>query len=103
MATVFPREPITHDDYSPIVNIVTWVLLASMILAVCAKVAIKVIANHSFNADDATLTAAMVILSRFPALLSLIVLSRCIRLSVRYNQPLSLSRYLTALDANSSP
>ena len=62
MATVMPRETITSDNYSPIVNILTWILLVAMFLSVCSKVAIKVITCRTFNVDDGVLVGAMVIL-----------------------------------------
>lgn len=68
MAVFFPREAITSDNFVPVVNIVTWILLVSMVLAVCTKVAMKVIGRHTFNIDDSVLVAAMVILSGFLAL-----------------------------------
>ena len=68
MAALLPREAITADNYSPVLNIVTWILLASMILAVCTKVAMKVVGRRTFNMDDAVLVAAMVILSEVFAL-----------------------------------
>ncbi|KAM0797723.1 hypothetical protein BDR22DRAFT_809981 [Usnea florida] len=61
MAALFSRDAITPDNYSPVVNIVTWILLVSMVLAVCAKVAMKIIGRHSFNIDDSMLVAAMVL------------------------------------------
>lgn len=56
------RDEITPNNYSPVVSIVTWILLISMALSVCTKIAIKAIASHSFDADDAVLFAAMVTL-----------------------------------------
>lgn len=61
MAVFFPREAITSDNFVPVVNIVTWILLVSMVLAVCTKVAMKVIGRHTFNIDDSVLVAAMVV------------------------------------------
>lgn len=58
----------TSNDYVPVVNIVTWILLVSMVLAVCTKVAMKVIGRRTFNIDDSVLVAAMVILSNSLAL-----------------------------------
>ena len=63
MASLLSREAITPDNYSPVVNIVTWILLASMVLAVCTKVSMKVVGRRTFNTDDSILVAAMVILS----------------------------------------
>ena len=60
MTAFLPREAITSDNYIPVVNIVTWILLVSMVLAVCTKVALKVIGRHTFNIDDSMLVAAMV-------------------------------------------
>lgn len=71
MATHFPREMITSDNHSPIVNILTWILLVSVVLSVGAKLAIKTTACHSFDTDDAVLTAAMVILHECRSLLVL--------------------------------
>ena len=59
---LFSRETVTPDNYGPVVSVVTWILLVSMFLSVCAKIAIKVVACHRFDADDAMLSAAMVIL-----------------------------------------
>lgn len=63
MAAFFPREAVTSFNYVPVVNIVTWILLVSMVFAVCTKVAMKVIGRHTFNIDDSMLVAAMVIFS----------------------------------------
>ena len=60
---ISPREEITPENYGPIVSIVTWLLLISAALSVCAKVAIKVVTSHSFDADDVVLVAAMVSIS----------------------------------------
>ena len=60
MAIIVPRAQITDDNYGPIINIVTWVLLVAMFLSVCAKVALKVITCRTFNTDDAVLVLAMV-------------------------------------------
>ena len=68
MAGLFSRDAITSDNYSPVVNIVTWILLVSMVLAVCAKVAMKIIGRRSFDIDDSMLVAAMVIFSGLFAL-----------------------------------
>ena len=54
------RAKITSNDFGPVVNIVTWILAVSMALSVCAKVAIKIIACHTFNIDDTVLIVAMV-------------------------------------------
>ena len=79
MAALSPREAITADNYSPIVNIVTWILLASMVLAVCTKAAMKIIGRRTFDIDDSILVAAMVTLSRFLALSKLRRCFVCIR------------------------
>lgn len=63
MAAFLPREAITPDNHSPIVNIVTWILLVTMVLAVCTKVAMKIVGRRTFDIDDSFLVAAMVILS----------------------------------------
>ena len=60
MAVIVPRAHITHDNYGPIINIVTWILLVAMFLSVCAKVALKVVTCRTFNTDDAVLVLAMV-------------------------------------------
>jgi hypothetical protein len=102
MATIFPREMITDDNHSPIVNIVTWILLVSVVLSVAAKVAMKAIACHSFNTDDAVLTAAMVIPHQSASLLVLRNLFPRIRSSVHHSPLRALYRHITALDAISS-
>lgn len=70
MAGLLSRDAITSDNYSPVVNIVTWILLVSMVLAVCAKVAMKIIGRRSFNIDDSMLVAAMVLSAAQSATLS---------------------------------
>ena len=55
------KEAISSSNYNPAVNIITWVLMVSMVLSACTKVAMKVVAYHSFDTDDALLAAAMVI------------------------------------------
>ena len=103
MAAFFPREAITSDNYSPVVNIVTWILLVSMVLAVCTKVAMKVIGRHTFNVDDSMLVAAMVMLFGSFALSQLRAWSLCIRSSALRNPLLSVCRHTTALDVVLSP
>lgn len=60
MAPHIPREIVTADDYSPIVSILTWILLVSMVLSVCVKVALKLLISRMFNTDDGVLILAMV-------------------------------------------
>ena len=60
MATLIPRELVTADNYGPVVSVITWILLVSMILAVCTKVVLKLLASQTFNRDDAWLLLAMV-------------------------------------------
>lgn len=60
VAALFRRNAITKDDYSPINNIVTWILLVSMFLAVLAKVAVKMVYLHTFGADDVAIILALV-------------------------------------------
>lgn len=103
MATFVPREAIGPDNYSPVVNIVTWILLVSMVLAVCTKVAMKVIGRHTFNIDDSILVAAMVILFTFFALSQLRQWSICVRSSTLRNRLLSVYRHTMALDVPLNP
>ena len=60
MAILFVREAITRDDLSPVVSIVSWLALASMILSVLTKLALKYIAARTFNVDDGSLVFALV-------------------------------------------
>ena len=60
MAVLLLRDTVTSTNYTPIINILSWVLLASMLLAVAAKVTLKALVNRSFNADDAILLVALV-------------------------------------------
>lgn len=76
MATMISRAQIGDNDYSPVVNILTWILLVAMILSVCSKVAIKVITCRTFDMDDAVLVLAMVSLQTRTALLPLMVFKR---------------------------
>ena len=60
LVALFPRKAITEDNYSPINTILTWFLSVSMLLAVLAKVAVKMVYLHSFGPDDAALVLALV-------------------------------------------
>ena len=60
MATLVAREPVTPDNYSPIISIVNLILLITTVLSVCAKVAMKVFVLRKFNRDDGALIVAMV-------------------------------------------
>lgn len=73
MATVIPRTraQIGDYDYSPVVNIITWILLVAMVLSVCSKVAIKIITCRTFNMDNVVLILAMVSLEIRIAMLPL--------------------------------
>ncbi|KAI9849538.1 MAG: hypothetical protein M1837_004158 [Sclerophora amabilis] len=61
MAALPPREIVTADNYGPAVSVITWVLLVSMIFSVCVKVALKLLAARTLNADDGILILAMAI------------------------------------------
>ena len=87
----------TSNDYVPVVNIVTWILLVSMVLAVCTKVAMKVIGRRTFNIDDSVLVAAMVKLSNPLALSQLRKWSLCLRSSAVRNRLLFAFRHTMAL------
>ena len=60
MAAFFPRHIVTPEDTSPIVSVVTWVLLVATILGVSSKVALRGLTSRTFNIDDMALVAAMV-------------------------------------------
>ena len=60
MLRLIAREAITSSNYGPIVSVVTWILLVSMILAVLAKVAMKLLTSQTFGVDDGVLLSAMV-------------------------------------------
>lgn len=59
MATLFSREPITADDYSPVISVVTWVLLVSMMLVVCMKVGMQLLVSRRFAPDNGVVMLAM--------------------------------------------
>ena len=61
MVLLASRTTITPDNHGPIVSIITWILLISMVLSVCAKVALKLLVSRMFNRDDGAITIAMVI------------------------------------------
>ena len=103
MAVLLPREAITADNHSPVVNIVTWILLASMVLAVCTKVAMKVIGRRTFNIDDSVLVAAMVISSGSHALSQLRRWFFCIRSSMQRNRPPSAYKRTMVLGVVCTP
>ena len=67
MLRLIVREAVTSSNYGPIASVVTWILVVSMILAVLAKVAMKLLTSQAFGVDDGVLLSAMVyhwILSR---------------------------------------
>ena len=54
------RKSGTATIENSIANIVTWILLVSMILTVVVKVAMKLLSQRTFELDDAVLILAMV-------------------------------------------
>lgn len=61
MVALFPREFVTADNYSPIVSVITWILLVSMILGVVLQVMLKVLTLRKWDTSDQVLCVAMVI------------------------------------------
>lgn len=60
MMNIFVRTFASTADYSPIANIVNWVLVVAIVLSVCSKVAIRYLTTSRLNVDDGILTLAMV-------------------------------------------
>ena len=58
------REAVTNDDYSPVVSVLTWILLAATILSVIVKLAVKFATARSFHADDLMIFLALVWIAR---------------------------------------
>lgn len=97
MGPVSSREAVNSGNYTPIVNIVTWILLVSMVFAVCTKVAMKIIGRRTFNIDDSILVAAMVSVSALGVLSSLKLCHLCYRRSALHNPQLSVYKHITVL------
>lgn len=55
-----PRATIGTNDYSPINNIITWILATSMAFAVIVKVTMKMIYQHKVEMDDIVLIVVLV-------------------------------------------
>ncbi|MCJ1249816.1 hypothetical protein MMC30_007042 [Trapelia coarctata] len=53
------RGVVTPDDYSPIVGVVAWILLASTVLSVCVRLSMKFFVIHELNMDDLIIVCAM--------------------------------------------
>ena len=51
---------VTDDDHGPILAIATWFLMTVMILAVFARVTIKLAIRHAVGFEDYLITAALV-------------------------------------------
>lgn len=51
---------ITDDDQGPILAIATWFLLTVMVLAVAARVTIKIVVRRQLKIEDFSVTAALV-------------------------------------------
>ena len=57
---ITPRATISTNDYSPINNIITWILAIAMAFAVIVKVIMKSIYQHTVETDDIVLIIVLV-------------------------------------------
>lgn len=60
MTVLVPREFVTADNYSPIIGIITWILLGTMILGICLRVTLNIFIAQTFKGDDRMLILALV-------------------------------------------
>lgn len=60
MTTLVLREIVTPDNFSPIVSIVTWILLGTMVLSICLRVTLNMFIAQAFKGDDKMLLLALV-------------------------------------------
>lgn len=60
MAELVLRETVTADNYSPIVGIITWILLGTMVLGICLRVTLNAFIAQTFKGDDHMLIVALV-------------------------------------------
>lgn len=51
---------VERDNYTPVVNIVTWIMAIAVLATVCAKVALKVLSSRAFDLDNALMLTALV-------------------------------------------
>jgi hypothetical protein len=62
---------VTHDNHGPILAICTWFMMTVMVLAVIARVTIKVLVRRQLRVEDFSVMAALVSLQRCNLLLGL--------------------------------
>ncbi|KAL9620523.1 MAG: hypothetical protein Q9160_004992 [Pyrenula sp. 1 TL-2023] len=60
MNHVYARERVTEDNFSPVLVILTWILLCTSILSVTVKLWLKVGTSKRLNKDDGVLIAALI-------------------------------------------
>lgn len=60
MRHLYARERVTEDNFSPVLVILTWILLCTSILSVTVKLWLKVGTSKRLNKDDGVLIAALV-------------------------------------------
>lgn len=64
MAPLVLRDAVTGTNYGPVLSVITWILMVTMVLSVSAKVALKFLTLHSLGLDDSVLLLAMVTIQR---------------------------------------
>ncbi|MCJ1435566.1 hypothetical protein MMC27_004940 [Xylographa pallens] len=60
MASLLTREAVTEDDLSPVISVISWLALASMILSVLTKLILKYVTTGMFHTDDGSLVLALI-------------------------------------------
>ncbi|KAF2140424.1 uncharacterized protein K452DRAFT_231004 [Aplosporella prunicola CBS 121167] len=56
-----PREVATPDNHGPIVNVVNWMLLVTMVLAVGTRFGMKLLTTFKVRSDDFAIVAALIL------------------------------------------
>lgn len=69
MATI-KRVGVSVNDYRPVVNVMTWFLMATTIIGVTVKVWIKIATSKTLDADDGILLFSLVSLESSPSKVS---------------------------------
>lgn len=64
MPALVLRKTVTANDFSPIVSIITWILLGSMVLGTCLRITLNAFIAQTCKGDDRMLVLALVSYSR---------------------------------------
>lgn len=58
-ATLYVRNKVTPDDFSPIVGVINWILLVCTVLSVCTRLSMKIVVSRELSRDDFVISGAM--------------------------------------------